>query len=84
MDSMSFSPPDTPLLDAINAPEDLRTLERERLPELAQELRQFLLYSVKQTGGHLGGGLGVVELTLALHYLYDTPRDRIVWDVGHQ
>ena len=82
--NISDRPPHTPLLDMINCPADLRLLESEKLPQLAQELRAFLLYSVGQTGGHLGGGLGVVELTLVLHYLYDTPHDRIVWDVGHQ
>ncbi|GLS27800.1 1-deoxy-D-xylulose-5-phosphate synthase [Marinibactrum halimedae] len=76
--------PSTPLLDAINSPADLRTLEEAQLPQLADELRQYLLYSVGQTGGHFGAGLGVVELTIALHYVYNTPNDRIVWDVGHQ
>ncbi len=76
--------PDTPLLDAINLPADLRRLDREQLEPLAEEMRAFLLWSVGQTGGHFGAGLGVVELTIALHYLYDTPTDRLVWDVGHQ
>lgn len=76
--------PNTPLLDRINSPADLRQLEPDQLVELAQELRLFLLYSVGQTGGHLGAGLGVVELTIALHYVFDTPTDRLVWDVGHQ
>jgi 1-deoxy-D-xylulose-5-phosphate synthase len=76
--------PATPLLDSIDSPADLRRLEEEQLPRLAEELRAFLLYAVGQTGGHFGAGLGVVELTLALHYLYDTPEDRLVWDVGHQ
>ena len=76
--------PATPLLDGIAAPADLRLLDRSVLVELAEELRAYLLYTVGQTGGHFGAGLGVVELTLALHYLYDTPNDRIVWDVGHQ
>ncbi len=76
--------PETPLLDAITIPADMRQLERAQLLELAEELRAYLLWSVGQTGGHFGAGLGVVELTLALHYLYDTPTDRIVWDVGHQ
>lgn len=79
-----LSRPDTPLLDAISVPADLRRLEREMLVPLAQEMRAFLLWTVGQTGGHFGAGLGVVELTIALHYLYDTPMDRIVWDVGHQ
>lgn len=76
--------PETPLLDAINAPADLRALDKQQLPQLVRELREFMLYSVGQTGGHFGAGLGVVELTVALHYLYNTPEDRIVWDVGHQ
>ncbi|MEP5764911.1 MAG: 1-deoxy-D-xylulose-5-phosphate synthase [Halieaceae bacterium] len=76
--------PETPLLDTISTPADLRKLEREQLETLAEELRAYLLWTVGQTGGHFGAGLGVVELTLALHYLYDTPLDRIVWDVGHQ
>lgn len=76
--------PCTPLLDAIHLQNDLRRLHRDRLPTLASELRQFLLYTVGQTGGHLGAGLGVVELTLALHYVFNTPEDRLVWDVGHQ
>ncbi len=76
--------PSTPLLDSINQPSDLRLLAVQQLPELAMQLRSFLLYSVGQTGGHFGGGLGVVELTIALHYLFDTPHDHLVWDVGHQ
>lgn len=76
--------PDTPLLDQVNEPSDLRALKKEQLPTLVRELREFMLYSVGQTGGHFGAGLGVVELTVALHYIYNTPEDRIVWDVGHQ
>ncbi|MGB1236989.1 MAG: 1-deoxy-D-xylulose-5-phosphate synthase [Pseudomonadales bacterium] len=76
--------PDTPLLKRVPTPEKLRALAPAELPELARQLRHFLLYSVGQTGGHFGGGLGVVELTIALHYLLDTPRDYLVWDVGHQ
>jgi len=76
--------PDTPLLDTIESPQDLRGLNEEQLPELANQLREYLLYSVGQTGGHFGAGLGVVELTIALHYLYNTPDDKLVWDVGHQ
>src|SRR4051812_19479420 len=72
------------LLDAINYPQDLRQLERSQLRRLADELRQFLLESVSQTGGHLSSNLGTVELTIAMHYVFDTPNDRIVWDVGHQ
>jgi 1-deoxy-D-xylulose-5-phosphate synthase len=76
--------PATPLLDAVDSPQDLRRFKPEQLPALAEELRAFLLYSVGQTGGHFGAGMGVVELTIALHYLFNTPDDRIVWDVGHQ
>lgn len=76
--------PETPLLDQINSPADLRTLDPEVFPTLARELRSFLLYSVGQTGGHFGAGLGVVELTIALHYVFNTPDDRLIWDVGHQ
>ncbi|TBR41386.1 1-deoxy-D-xylulose-5-phosphate synthase [Marinomonas agarivorans] len=76
--------PDTPLLDQINSPADLRALSKSQLNEVIKQLRAFLLYSVGQTGGHFGAGLGVIELTVALHYLYNTPEDRIVWDVGHQ
>jgi 1-deoxy-D-xylulose-5-phosphate synthase len=76
--------PVTPLLDSIDLPEQLRALPADRLPELARELREYLLYSVGQSGGHFGAGLGVVELTVALHYVYNTPEDLLVWDVGHQ
>ncbi len=79
-----LSRPQTPLLDTINAPEDLRQLTPEQLDEVAEQLRHYLLYCVGQTGGHFGAGLGVVELTIALHYVYNTPNDRLVWDVGHQ
>jgi len=72
------------LLEAIDTPADLRRLSRSDLPQLARELRAFLLDSVARTGGHLSSNLGTVELTIALHYVFDTPRDRIVWDVGHQ
>jgi len=75
---------DFPLLDRIQSPADLRTFERGELIPLADELRAFLIQSVSKTGGHLASGLGSVELTIALHYLFDTPRDRLVWDVGHQ
>ncbi|WP_018507700.1 1-deoxy-D-xylulose-5-phosphate synthase [Thiobacillus thioparus] len=74
----------TSLLDTINSPDELRALSPTDLPKLANELREFLVNSVGQTGGHLASNLGTVELTIALHYVYDTPRDRIVWDVGHQ
>ncbi|OUS26708.1 1-deoxy-D-xylulose-5-phosphate synthase [Gammaproteobacteria bacterium 45_16_T64] len=76
--------PLTPLLDSVNSPAQLRALSEEQLPQLALELRQYLLFSVGKTGGHFGAGLGVVELTIALHYVFDTPSDRLVWDVGHQ
>ncbi len=74
----------TPLLDTIDLPEELRRLPRERLPEVADEVRREMINAVSTTGGHLGAGLGVVELTVALHYVFDTPRDRLIWDVGHQ
>lgn len=83
-DEIPVTRPATPLLDSISHPEDMRALPEKKLPQLAQELREFLLYSVGQTGGHFGAGLGVVELTIALHYVFDTPGDRLVWDVGHQ
>lgn len=76
--------PLTPLLDSLASPADLRLLPEKQLPQLAQELREFLLFTVGQTGGHFGAGLGVVELTIALHYVFNTPDDRLVWDVGHQ
>jgi 1-deoxy-D-xylulose-5-phosphate synthase len=74
----------TPLLDKIQTPQDLRTMPEDVLPALADQLRAETINAVSVTGGHLGAGLGVVELTLALHYVFDTPRDRIIWDVGHQ
>ena len=73
-----------PLLNTIESPADLRKLSAAKLPDLAQELREFLIQSVSTRGGHFAAGLGTVELTIALHYVFDTPRDRIVWDVGHQ
>ena len=74
----------TPLLDTIATPADIRRLAPEQLPQLAQELRAFLLESVGKTGGHFASNLGVVELTIALHYVFETPQDHLVWDVGHQ
>ncbi len=74
----------TPLLDTVRYPEDLRRLPEEDLPQLAAELRQETIDAVSVTGGHLGAGLGVIELTVALHWVFDTPRDRLIWDVGHQ
>src|SRR6202021_1668846 len=79
------APPDNyALLESIAAPADLRRLPLAKLTELAQELRQFLIHSVSTRGGHFAAGLGTVELTIALHYVFNTPRDRLVWDVGHQ
>ncbi|MFA6920622.1 MAG: 1-deoxy-D-xylulose-5-phosphate synthase [Gallionella sp.] len=72
------------LLDTVNSPDDLRNLSREQLPQLARELREFLVESVSKTGGHLSSNLGTVELTIALHTVYNTPEDKLVWDVGHQ
>src|SRR3984893_7810864 len=79
-----YEPSKTPLLDQIRTPEDLRRFEPDRLRQIADELREDLINAVSKTGGHLGAGLGVVELTVALHHVFDTPRDRLVWDVGHQ
>src|SRR4051794_6650513 len=76
--------PETPLLDTIKLPADLRSLPKESLPQLADELRQEVISAVSVTGGHLGAGLGVIELTVAAHYVFDTPADKLVWDVGHQ
>ena len=76
--------PNTPLLDTVNMPADVRALPREDLRQLADELRLEMIDCVSATGGHLGAGLGVVELTVALHAVFDTPHDRIIWDVGHQ
>ena len=84
LDAIPTERPDTPLLDLIDEPEQLRALEVTQLDALARELREFLLYSVGKTGGHFGAGLGVVELTIALHYVFNTPKDSLVWDVGHQ
>ena len=83
-DQIPLTRPGTPLLDSIDCPADLRALAPEQLVEVARQLREFLLYSVGRTGGHFGAGLGVVELTIALHYVFNTPEDRLVWDVGHQ
>jgi len=76
--------PVTPLLNEINHPQQLRQFEQSQLPQVADELRQFILYAAGQSGGHFGANLGVIELTVALHYCFETPRDRLVWDVGHQ
>ena len=72
------------ILDKINVPADVRRLSRHELPQLAAELREFVVQMVSQTGGHFSSNLGTVELTIALHYVFDTPHDRLVWDVGHQ
>ena len=72
------------LLGRIDSPSDLRQLEQAQLPQLAQEIRDYLINTISATGGHLAPGLGAVELTLALHYVFDTPHDRLVWDIGHQ
>jgi 1-deoxy-D-xylulose-5-phosphate synthase len=76
--------PETPLLDTVQYPADIRKLDREKLSQLADELRQEVISAVSVTGGHLGAGLGVVELTVALHYVFNTPDDKLIWDVGHQ
>ena len=76
--------PQTPLLDKITSVEALRSLSEAQLPQLADEVRRDMIRAVSQTGGHLGAGLGVVELTVALHYVFDTPADRLIFDVGHQ
>ena len=80
---MTSAPPNA-VLDRVRLPADLRALPASSLPEVADAVRAEMVASVSQTGGHLGAGLGVVELTVALHYVFDTPQDRIVWDVGHQ
>src|SRR5919199_325339 len=76
--------PETPLLDTVQFPSDIRALAKDQLPQLADELRQEVISAVSVTGGHFGAGLGVVELTVAIHYVFDTPHDRLIWDVGHQ
>jgi len=76
--------PDTPLLDKVNHPSDLKHLTKKELRQLADELREYLIYSVAKSGGHFGAGLGVIELTVALHYIFNTPEDNLIWDVGHQ
>jgi len=83
-DQIPLERPSTPLLDSIDSPADLRGLSVDQLETVAHELRHYLLYTVGKTGGHFGAGLGVVELTIALHYVFNTPEDRLIWDVGHQ
>ena len=75
---------DTPLLDTIKTPEDLRKLRPDQMRQVADELRQETIDAVSVTGGHFGAGLGVIELTTAIHYVFNTPADRLIWDVGHQ
>src|SRR6201996_2087741 len=75
---------ETPLLDTVSTPADLRNLKPEQLRQLADELRAETISAVSVTGGHLGAGLGVVELTTAIHYVFNTPDDKLIWDVGHQ
>ena len=76
--------PKRSILDQIGSPADLRKLPAEQLPDLADEIREIIINTVAHTGGHLSPNLGVVELTIALHYIFDTPQDKIIWDVGHQ
>ena len=76
--------PSTPLLDKVDYPADLRNLTKKELHQFSDELREYLIYSVSQSGGHFGAGLGVIELTVALHYIFNTPEDNLIWDVGHQ
>ena len=71
-------------LDKINSPEDLKKLNIDELKFLCEEIRDFLINTISQTGGHLASNLGVVELTVAIHYVYDSPKDKLIWDVGHQ
>ena len=78
------SHPNTPLLDKVNYPSDLKQLTKKELRQLADELREYLIYSVAKSGGHFGAGLGVIELTVALHYIFNSPEDNLIWDVGHQ
>src|ERR1043165_3306967 len=82
--SMPLSRPATPLLDRVRTPADLRNFSVDQLRQVADELRAETVDAVSTTGGHLGASLGVVELTVALHAVFDTPRDRLIWDVGHQ
>ena len=76
--------PDHPLLESIKSPADLRHINARDLPQVADELRAETINTVAVTGGHLGASLGVIELTVALHYVFDTPKDKLIWDVGHQ
>ena len=83
-ESLPVEKPNSLLLNEINTPEDLRKFKLNDLDKVSDELREYLLYSVGRSGGHFGAGLGVIELTVALHYAFDTPKDKLVWDVGHQ
>jgi 1-deoxy-D-xylulose-5-phosphate synthase len=76
--------PETPILDKVSSPADLKRLSDAELERLAHELRSETIWSVSQTGGHFGAGLGVVEMTVAIHSVFDTPRDKLIWDVSHQ
>src|SRR3954471_11276788 len=78
------APPSTPLLDRVRVPAEMRNFSTDQLKQLADELRAETIHAVSQTGGHLGASLGVVELTVAIHAVFETPRDRLIWDVGHQ
>ena len=80
---IALNRPVTPLLDKVDCPADLKALSESELLQLADELRAYLLYAVGKAGGHFGAGLGVIELTIALHHIFNTPTDRLVWDVGH-
>ena len=75
---------DTPLLDTVNIPADIRDFNRDEIKQLANEVRTEVIDAVSVTGGHLGAGLGVVELTVAIHHVFNTPEDKLIWDVGHQ
>ena len=83
-DTIPMLKPHTPLLDGVDSPADLKKFSTAQLQQLADELREFLLYTTGVSGGHFGSNLGVVELTIALHYVFNSPKDQIVWDVGHQ
>lgn len=83
-DYLSMAPQSTPLLDSVKYPQDLKRMDIKQLKQLSHELRWDTIKSVSKTGGHLGSSLGVVELTVALHYIFDAPEDKIIWDVAHQ
>jgi 1-deoxy-D-xylulose-5-phosphate synthase len=81
---MRESQKDFKFLDGVNSPEDLKKLNTAQLTGLSEDIRKFLIWNISRTGGHLGSNLGIVELTVALHYIFDSPKDKIIWDVGHQ